>query len=309
MAGDTVLNAAADLELKYAQWLQYLRVEKNASRHTIRAYIHDVTQFINFLYDHLGKQPGLNDLAETSITDFRSWLTKQALKKNSNATRARALAGVRSFFTWLDKQGHMHNGAIGTVRRPKQPHKIPKALDMQSARDIVQSPTDTWIEARDRALFTLLYGAGLRIDEALSLNYGDRPSIEKDLRVLGKGRKERIVPILPIVSQAIDHYLDQAPFLFQEKTPLFMGQKGKRLNQGVAQKNMRNLRRKLGLPETATPHALRHSFATHLLANGANLRFIQELLGHASLSTTQRYTDVDNTKLYEIYMNSHPRAR
>jgi len=205
----------------------------------------------------------------------------------------------------------MHNAAISTVRSPKLPHKLPRPLEEKQALRVLENADllvkEDWVGQRDRALFTLLYGCGLRIDEALSLNVGNLPK-DGFLRVVGKGQKERQVPVIDIVQQTLDAYMEQCPFLAESERPLFIGTRGGRLNQGVAQKSMRDIRVVLGLPETATPHALRHSFATHLLQNGANLREIQELLGHASLSTTQRYTEVNAEELMRIYKSAHPRA-
>lgn len=316
MAGDSIISTTdvhieADLAQKYADWQTYLRVERNASRHTLRAYRHDLETFFDFLNSHLGKPPCLNDLGDTSLADFRGWLTKRTLSGAGAATRARELSGVRNFLRWLDKNGHLHNAAIKNVRTPKQPKKLIRALDPEGAKKLVShadiGAKEDWIGARDQALFTMLYGCGLRIDEALSLNYGQRPQ-NGELRVIGKGRKERLVPVLPIVERELSDYLSLCPFPFSKDTPLFMGVRGKRLNQGVAQKALRDLRRALGLPETVTPHALRHSFATHLLIGGGDLRSIQELLGHASLKTTQKYTDIDNEHMLQVYFNAHPRA-
>lgn len=307
------LSAAADLQAVFAQWALYLTHEKHFSRHTLRAYLSDVHYFCDFLTAHLARPPSLHDLGEASIRDFRSWLAKRTGEGAGAATRARALASLRNFMKWMDKNGHLHNPAIGRVRTPKQPKKLPRALPPDQARKLVDNagmlaPEDAeWVGLRDGALFMLLYGCGLRIDEALQLNHGTRPQ-RGEVRVMGKGRKERIVPVLPVVEKTIDAYVAGAPFAWEKETPLFMGERGKRMHQGVAQKRLRDLRRALGLPETLTPHALRHSFATHILAGGANLRVIQELLGHASVTTTQRYTDYDNAQLLEIYKKSHPRA-
>ena len=255
----------------------------------------------------------MNDLGATSLRDFRSWLSQRVAAGASNATRARQLSSIRSFLKWLDKNGHLHNAAIGGVRTPKLPHKLPRALPVEQAKTLTRNlegigHQDTWIAYRDRALFTLLYGCGLRIDEALQLNYGNRPQ-GGEVRVIGKGSKERLVPVLDVVQKMIEEYIVQCPSSFEKETPLFLGSQGKRLNQGVAQRQLRILRNQLNLPESLTPHALRHSFATHILVNGGDLRTIQELLGHASVSTTQRYTDFDNAQLLAIYDKAHPRAK
>lgn len=304
----TLEQCQGDLAKTLQDWQTWLKVEKNVSKHTFRAYCSDLSYFINFLANHHGEAISINELSATSITDFRGWLSHQAMGGASNGTRARALSSIKNFLHWMDKQGIAHNAAIQIVRSPKLPHKLPRPLEeTQTFRLLDDMPTDNWVAMRDRALFTLLYGAGLRINEALSLNLEHLPR-DGFLRVIGKGNKERQVPILKEIQPALKEYRDACPFPEEPNRPLFMGMKGKRLNQGVAQKSMRDLRKQLNLPETATPHALRHSFATHLLRNGANLREIQELLGHVSLSTTQRYTEVNFEDLKNIYKKSHPRA-
>lgn len=300
-------SAAADLAQRFSEWTDYLSIEKRFSKHTLRAYLADLHYFFDFLTRHLGRPPSMNDLGNATLGDFRSWITKKTVEGNGPATRARALASVRNFLKWLDKNGHLHNAAIGALRTPKQPRKLPRALPPAQAKALVDHVFEGWQGARDQALFTLLYGCGLRIDEALQLNFGNRPQ-NGEVRVMGKGRKERLVPVIPIVEQMLATYIAQCPFPLEKQSPLFMGARGGRLAQGVAQRQLRNLRKALGLPETLTPHALRHSFATHILVNGADLRSIQELLGHASVTTTQRYTDFDNAQLLDIYKKSHPRA-
>ena len=312
MIKDPILALCApDLAQRLEQWQDYLRHEKQVSKHTLRAYSGDVSHFVSFLQDHLGREPGLNDLSEISIRDFRAWMSNKAMSGASNASRARSLSGIKNFLSWLDKQGIMHNAAISTVRSPKLPHKLPRPVHENQAMNILDSADlltkEDWVGQRDRALFTLLYGCGLRIDEALSLNIDDLPR-DGFLRVIGKGNKERQVPVIEIVEKTIEAYLEQCPLPNEPGRALFLGSRGKRLNQGVAQKAMRDLRVTLGLPENITPHALRHSFATHLLQNGANLREIQELLGHSSLSTTQRYTEVNTEELLRVYKAAHPRS-
>lgn len=212
----------------------------------------------------------------------------------------------------MDTNGYMHNPAVELLSSPKLPQKLPRALTEKQAFDVIEKTDllikDDWIAMRNRALFMLLYGAGLRINEALSLKCNNMPD-QGFLRVVGKGEKQRRVPILDIVEKALMYYVELCPYPFEKQRFLFLGARGKKLNQGVAQKALRDLRITLGLPETTTPHALRHSFATHLLKNGANLREIQELLGHASLTTTQRYTDLDNSALMNIYQKAHPRSK
>ncbi len=309
---DKLALCAADLRDKLERWQDYLQSEKQVSPHTLRGYTTDVSHFIAFLFDHLGTTPSLNDLSNVSIRDFRSWMSKKAMQGTSNASRARSLSGVKSLLIWLDKQGIMHNAAINTVRSPKLPHKIPRPLHEDYALEVINSAhileTKDWLGKRNIALFTMLYGCGLRINEALSLNLEDIPR-DGFMRVLGKGSKERQVPVLSVVNTTLENYLKSCPYPKDNpKRPVFLGSRGKRLNQGIAQRTMRGLRSSLGLPENATPHALRHSFATHLLKNGANLREIQELLGHSTLSTTQRYTDLDTEEIMRIYRAAHPRA-
>ncbi len=318
MAGDSliknneVISAAPDLADKFYAWMKYLKYEKHYSKHTLRAYSKDVIYFFEFLTNHSGRPPSLNDLGDTSIRDFRSYLSKRLMEGASNSTRARQLSSIRSFIKWLDKNGYLHNPAIGLIRTPKQHKKIPKPLPEKQAKELINSHEqignqEDWIAYRDQALFTLLYGCGLRIGEALQLNFDTRPQ-NGLVKVLGKGNKERIVPVLPVVEEVIEEYIKQCDYNFAKESPLFLGSRGGRLNQGVAQRQLRIIRNKLGLPASLTPHALRHSFATHILVNGGNLRVIQELLGHASVSTTQRYTDLDNEQLLEVYKKAHPRA-
>jgi len=306
---DVLAICADDLAAQLLGWTDYLRYEKHASRHTMRAYAGDVTQFIRFLVDHNGGPPSLNDLSDVDIRAFRSWMSRRAIDGASAASRARSLSGVKNFLSWLDKNGIMHNAAINTVRSPKKPHKLPRPLYEKQALSFIKDMADeSWIDKRNRALFTLLYGCGLRIEEALSLTITNLPR-DDYVRVIGKGNKERQVPVLKIVDDMLADYLKACPYPQSPERAVFLGSRGKKLNQGVAQKAMRDIRRALDLPETATPHALRHSFATHLLQNGANLREIQEMLGHASLSTTQRYTEIDSKKLLEVYKKAHPRNK
>jgi len=306
-----MLPVAADLENALADWRDWLALEKHASRHTLRAYNSDVADFLKFLSAHHGGVIGLNALSEASISDFRAWLSRQAAQGASASSRARSLSGVKNFLHWLDRQGTLHNAASVLVRAPKLPRRLPRPLQEKQALGLVAHAADfsdnDILGLRDRALFGLLYGCGLRISEALALDVGDLPGGDLILHIVGKGQKERVVPVLPICLNLIETYLKASGHSAEKNAPLFLGMKGQRLHQGVAQKAMRDLRRALGLPETATPHALRHSFATHLLHNGANLREIQELLGHESLSTTQRYTEIGPRDLLDIHRSFHPR--
>ncbi len=301
------LPIAPDLADQLIRWEKWLRVEKNLSRHTLRAYQSDVQNFLVFLSSHQGQALSLDTLSSAALSDFRSWISKRALSGAIAASRARNLSGVQNFLRYLDRQGIVHNPYIQSIRRPKLPRKLPRPLPEDQALSLARYEGEKdWVSLRDRALFALLYGCGLRIEEALTLCLKDVPSHDV-LRVTGKGRKQREVPILPEIKAALDAYLKACPFHTHDDSFVFLGIQGKKLNQGMAQKAMRALRATLGLQGNATPHALRHSFATHLLSNGANLREIQDLLGHASLSTTQRYTDVTTDELMAAYNKAHPR--
>ncbi len=308
--------AEAVLSNDVTAWLGWLMRERRVAAKTLKAYRTDMAGFLLFLSDHLGQPPGRAALADLGPRDFRAWLAGRAADGLAPASTARALSAVRSLFAWLDRQGHLHNPAVRRVRTPKRPAALPKPLTEPEALEAVDAIGDLaaepWVAQRDVALLTLLYGCGLRMEEALNLDRAERPK-GRVLRVLGKGRKEREVPLLDGVVQAIDRYLALCPFADDPREPaggpLFVGVRGKRLQSGVVRKTVQRLRAALGLPDHATPHALRHSFATHLLSAGGDLRAIQELLGHASLSTTQRYTGVDAARLREIYDAAHPRAR
>jgi len=305
----------ADAEPALANWLDWLAHERRCSPHTIDAYSRDLRRFLDFLVDHLGYVPGLKDLGNLRTADFRSYLAFRVNEGLSRTSTARALSTIRNLFRFLERRGLVHNAAIGGIRTPKIPRSVPRALDEVDALEVVASAGDLalapWIGKRDIAIMTLLYGCGLRIGEALGLNRGHATDMGTSgvLRIAGKGGKERLAPVLNVVGEAINDYLAACPYGQDANDPLFVGLRGKRLNPGIVQKNMRQLRILLGLPDTATPHALRHSFATHLLSGGGDLRTIQELLGHASLSTTQRYTDVDAGRLNAVYRDAHPRAR
>ena len=294
-------------------FLDWLARERRAAPLTVEAYGADLAHFLGFLTQHLGGEPGLPELAGLRGGVLRAWLAHEATEGAANATRARHLSAVRSFFRFLARRHGVDNPALALISAPRGRKPLPRALAPVQARqvtdDIAEMQDTAALQARDTALFTLLYGCGLRISEALALDVRDAPLPGRDapLRVMGKGSKERIVPVLPAVREAMASWLrlhpDPAP-----ASPLFLGARGKRLDPAVAQKVLREFRRLNGLPEHATPHALRHSFATHLLAGGADLRSIQDLLGHASLSTTQRYTAVDQERLMEVWRKAHPRA-
>ncbi|HTZ72148.1 MAG TPA: tyrosine recombinase XerC [Acetobacteraceae bacterium] len=292
-------------------YLAYLAQERRASPLTVAAYGRDLRFFLEFLTRHLGGPPETAQLSALREADLRAWLAAEAAVGRGNRTRARHLAAVRGFFCYLAKRHGIDITAARLLATPKIAAKLPRPLAAKEARavaeDIGAMAEDPAQQARDVALFTLLYGCGLRIAEALALNLPDAPRAGRPLRVTGKGRKERLVPVLPAVEQAVSAYIALRPGAAPD-APLFIGARGDRLNPGVAQRVLRNYRRLAGLPEHATPHALRHSFATHLLAGGADLRAIQDLLGHASLSTTQRYTAVDGAKLLDVWRATHPKA-
>lgn len=297
------------------RWQTQLATERRASDHTVDAYLRDVAAFLDFVSAHCGERVSLPRLASLKTGDFRAWLAKRVGEGYARTSTARALSSVRMFFRFLDREGLGHNAAIGAVRGPRLPRSVPKALADQETGDLMEAVVQParpdaphWVGARDLAVMLLLYGCGLRISEALGLNRDDLPA-DDALSVTGKGGKTRMVPLLPVVRAALDDYVARCPHTVAPDGPLFVGVRGGRLNPRTVQKRMQELRAQLGLPDAATPHALRHSFATHLLASGGDLRAIQELLGHASLSTTQRYTDVDSARLIDVYSRAHPRAR
>ncbi len=293
-------------------FLGHLAGERRAAALTVSTYGADLAEFLGFVSQHIGAEPAGADLAALSLADFRSWLARAATDGIGNATRAKKLSAVRSFFHWLRRRHGIVNEAPGLLRTPRSRRPLPRALSAPDAAAVVESLGDDAsspaLAARDTALMALLYGAGLRIHEALGLDIGDLPPDGAPLAVHGKGGRQRIVPLLPVVRREIIAWLRHHPSSAPD-APLFLGARGGRLNPGVVQRRLREFRRLNGLPEHATPHALRHSFATHLLANGADLRAIQELLGHASLSTTQRYTAVDTERLMDVWQAAHPRAR
>ena len=292
-------------------WLAALGHERRASAHTLRAYGDDIDRFFAFLAEHVGGAVDVALLQALRPADIRAFITKRRADGLAPRSVARALAAVRSFFRFLARENILENAAARAVRSPRLARTLPRPLsETDAARTLAEAGENPveWIAARDVALLTLLYGAGLRISEGLSLKRGDAP-LGEAITVLGKGRKQRTVPLLPAVREAVDAYLAKLPFAGPAESPLFVSRRGKAMTAREAQALMQHLRARLGLPERATPHALRHSFATHLLAHGGDLRAVQELLGHASLSTTQTYTQVDIRKLMDVYANAHPRCK
>ncbi len=309
-AAATIMTAD-DLRPHLRAWYAHLMAERRVSRATLASYLGDVARFFAFLADHLGGPADLTALGGLELRDFRAFLAHRRNDGLKSRSLARALSSLRSLFRFLDRGGIVSNVALTALRSPKIPHAIPKPLSPRAARDLIdgarEASTEPWIAARDAAVLTLLYGCGLRIAEALSLDRREAP-LRDTLRVVGKGGKERLVPVLPVAREAVEIYLRLCPFGLAANDPLFVGARGLRLDPRIVRETVIRLRRRLGLAETATPHALRHSFATHLLAGGGDLRSIQELLGHASLSTTQMYTEVDSRRLLDIYDKAHPRA-
>ncbi len=292
-------------------FLNHARGLRGTSENTIAAYNRDLVAFLSFMSVHLGGDVGVSALGRIGTRDMRSWMASERSADNSARTIARKLSAVKSFFRWLSERQGFDATAVLATRAPKFNAKLPRPLSVDAAKDVidlmdVQSDTP-WVNARDQAVVTLLYGCGLRISEALSLTWGQVP-LSDTLRITGKGGKERIVPVIAAARDVVDHYVRTAPFSFPADAPLFRGSRGGPLNPRQVQKVVASVRMQLGLPASVTPHAMRHSFATHLLNAGGDLRAIQELLGHASLSTTQAYTAVDAARLMEVYRKAHPKG-
>ncbi|EEX97593.1 tyrosine recombinase xerC [Brucella ceti M644/93/1] len=308
-----MIPARADLAAAREEWLKSLKTMRRLSDNTLIAYERDTRQFLQFLTGHLGEPPSLKEIGNLRIADLRSFLANRRNDGAGARTLGRGLAGVRSLLRHLEKRGLVNAAGASAMRAPRQPKSLPKPLTADDARRVVsadgQMAEEPWIAARNAAVLTLLYGCGLRISEALGLS-GDALSdpSARSMTITGKGSKTRLVPLLPAVHKAVAQYRALCPFDLSAGQPLFRGAKGGPLHAAIIQREMQKLRAGLGLPDSATPHALRHSFATHLLGRGGDLRTIQELLGHASLSTTQVYTGVDTQRLLEVYDKTHPRA-
>lgn len=297
-----------------ALWLEHLAHERRASPRTLEAYGFAAQRYIAFLEQHRGGSLSVKGLAEVTAGEVRAWLAhlRQGDHPLSPRSLSQALSAIRTFHRFLDRRLDAPNAAIALVRGPRVKPGAPRPVTEDQARGMIAEPAldpdrEDWEVARDQAVLTLLYGCGLRISEALSLRRADAP-LGDSLRITGKGSKTRIVPVLPAVREAVDAYVAEAPFALAPDGPLFRAKRGGALSPRHVQATVQVLRSRLGLPASATPHALRHSFATHLLGAGADLRSIQELLGHASLSTTQRYTEVDAAALLSAYASAHPRA-
>ncbi len=292
-------------------WLAASRALKGAADNTLTAYRADVLDFIAFMTQYHGGTEGLGPLSRLTVTDMRAWMAHLRNGGAGSRSMARKLSAVKSFYRWLAEREGYEPTAVLSTRTPKFQKKLPRPLSQDAARAMIDTVSvqnvKDWIGARDAAVVTLLYGCGLRISEALSLTGRDLP-LGESLRITGKGGKERIVPVLPVARTAVARYIAACPFTPEPDAPLFRGARGGALSARLIQKVTENARLQLGLPATATPHAMRHSFATHLLSAGGDLRAIQELLGHASLSTTQAYTAVDTLHLMKVYEATHPKA-
>src|SRR5262245_24764330 len=308
--------AAAEVTAEMAHWLAHLGAERRMSPKTVEAYRRDVQQFLAFLAEHRGGRVTLAALVRLAPQDVRAFMAARRAEGISGRSLMRTLAGARSFARYVERNGKGRVAALGAVRAPKFAKTLPKPLAVTAAKQVADADLrageerETWVLARDAAVLALLYGSGLRISEALGLKRNDVPEPGKGdvITVTGKGSKKRMVPVLRRVLELIAEYIKACPHVLPGNGPLFVGARGGPLSPRIVQLAMAELRGALGLPETATPHALRHSFATHLLARGGDLRAIQELLGHASLSTTQVYTAIDAERLLAVYRSTHPRA-
>ncbi|HEV7879374.1 tyrosine recombinase XerC [Bradyrhizobium sp.] len=308
--------AADDIALQMTRWLSHLRAERRLSPKTLEAYARDVRQCLMFLSKHWGAQVALSRFAALEASDIRAFMASRRADAIGGRSLMRALAGLRSFGRFLEREGKGKVGALSAIRAPKVGKSLPKPIQMAAAKRFTEAGEragenrEPWIWARDAAVMALLYGSGLRISEALGLKRREvpLPGAGDVLIVTGKGNKTRMVPVLQNVLALIQAYVAMCPHPLPAEGPVFVGARGGPLSPRIIQLAMERLRGALGVPDSATPHALRHSFATHLLTRGGDLRAIQELLGHASLSTTQIYTGIDTERLFEVYKTAHPRA-
>ena len=309
---DIAYAADEKLRITIEEWQRWLLTERRCSRNTAAGYGRDLSFFLSFLNGYHSQKPTLDMLRRLEVTDFRAFLADRTKEGLNRTSISRNMSTLRNFFRFLERNAILSNAAISVIRSSGRAKALPKPLTKEQALSVIRTArslqkTD-WLGQRDVAFVTLLYGCGLRIGEALALDVKDKPTGEA-MTVFGKGAKERVVPVLPLVIETVNAYLKSRPDGAPANSPLFIGTRGERVNPGVMQRQIRRIRFELGLPDTVTPHALRHSFATHLLMGGADLRTIQELLGHESLSTTQRYTGLDQTKMMQVYQKAHPRVK
>lgn len=297
-------------------WEEHLSSIRRSSPHTVAAYLSDARDFLSFLQTHLGGEVELSTLTELSLTDYRAWIADRARKGFSATSTQRALSAVRALHRYWQRQGVEASSAVFELSLRQKGKCLPKALHVSEAEQVLENianwQPEEWIGLRDKAILLLLYGCGLRISEALGVRQAILAQQSDVLRVRGKGNKERELPLLPVIRRAIEAYATASPYLSPSRPkasqPLFFGARGAPLQPAIFQRQLQSLRKALDLPEFTTPHAFRHSFATHLLGAGASLRDVQELLGHASLSTTQRYTHLDTERLLNVYASAHPKA-
>ena len=300
------------IEDAFTNWLGNLKEVRNLSDNTLISYKHDVKSFIEFISTHTGSEVSIKYLNDMKISDFRSFLSYLRNKDISSTSIARIISSLKSFFNYLLNTNLIESTVVQSLRTPKQKKSLPRPISSELAIETIKHAQDMekekWIGMRNKSILMLLYGCGLRISEALNLNFEDIN--ENDYLIIkGKGNKERMVPLMDYVKNDIENYIHECPKNFMKEDPLFVGKRLDRLSPRIIQYVLEKIRHNLSLPETATPHALRHSFATHLLDSGGDLRTIQELLGHSSLSTTQKYTKVETEKLYDAYSKTHPLAK
>ena len=301
-----------DLEYEYNNWLNYLSNIKKLSQNSVVSYKNDLSKFFIFFQDYIEKNIGLKEIESIKISEFRSFLTYRRNSEISSNSIARSISALKSFFRFLIKNNKIKESSVFNLKSPKLKKSLPRPINVDLAIQVIKQAEEIedekWIGLRNKAILILLYGCGLRISEALSLNYDDVQN-EDHILIKGKGEKERIVPMMPYIKKGIENYLEACPKEIISGEALFIGKRFSRLSPRIIQYALEKIRTALSLPETATPHALRHSFATHLLDSGGDLRTTQELLGHSSLSTTQKYTKVETSKLLDIYKKSHPLAK
>ncbi len=302
----------ADLEYEYNNWINHLTNIKKLSQNSVISYKNDLSKFLTFFQDYIEKNIGLKEIENIEISEFRSFLTHRRNSEISSNSIARNISALKSFFRFLIKNNKIKESSVFNLKSPKLKKSLPRPINVDLAIQVIKQAEEIedekWIGLRNKAILLLLYGCGLRISEALSLNYDDVQN-EDHILIKGKGEKERIVPMMPYIKKGIENYLEACPKEIISGEALFIGKRFSRLSPRIIQYALEKIRTALSLPETATPHALRHSFATHLLDSGGDLRTIQELLGHSSLSTTQKYTKVETSKLLDTYKKSHPLAK